>query len=401
MQSVPAVYATVVSARMRLGDHDLAARWLARLEDLIPVSPESIFPTSDLLDHIPTLIKEIGEFLAAPDEDIAANTFVMAKARELGMLRHHQRASAHQLLREYEVLRSILHAFVLEETERLELTPSASDVIRFIKRIDQAIGILATVTVDTFIQAYSDTINDQTRRLEAFNRMASHELRQPLGVLQMAARMLRVTESSADKREQVVTAIERNVTRLIELVETITRLSRGRAADGANADPGVQAVCVGTIAGEAARQIREMADARQVEIRISPDFPSVTVDVGQLALILTNLLSNAIKYSDPAKSERFAEVAPVQADGGCSFQVRDNGLGMTPEQLRNVFVPFYRGHVSAAEGIGLGLAIVRDCAEGMGGSVSVDSVQGHGTTFTVILPDRACTRLDTANPLIH
>jgi signal transduction histidine kinase len=389
MDDIPLQFADVLSDRIRGAQQDLAARWLHRLEDLVPAEARSIFPSQDLLDHIPVVISEIARFLAAPDDDIAANTFVTTKARDLGRLRHQQAASAHQLLREYELLRNILFTFVLEETERLALTPSASEVIRFMKRIDHAIGILTTVTVDTFIQAYTDRIDDQTRRLEGFHRMVSHELRQPLGVLLAASRVLRIADITADPQQsdRAVTAIEKNAVKLTDLIETITRLAQTRVAAGPS-EPGAQRVSIATVAAEAARQIRDMADARGVDVRISPHLPSARIDVGQLELMFTNLLSNAIKYSDQSKPVRFVEVVPLHDQ--CGFQVRDNGVGMTSDQLRHVFTPFYRGHASEADGIGLGLTIVRDCAQSVGASVTVDGAVGEGTTFTVMLPSDLC-----------
>src|SRR5262245_23871569 len=135
-------YSAVVSAAMRASAHELAARWLTRLQQLLPVDPQSIFPSADILDHIPVLINEIAGFLTAPEDDMSANTFVTTRARELGALRHRQGASAHQLLREYELLRSILHTFVLEETERLSHVPSVPDVFHVTRRIDHAVGVL-------------------------------------------------------------------------------------------------------------------------------------------------------------------------------------------------------------------------------------------------------------------
>jgi signal transduction histidine kinase len=216
--------------------------------------------------------------------------------------------------------------------------------------------------------------------------MVSHELRQPLGVLHMAARVLRMADTLSDhgKHDKALTAIERNLTKLTELVETITRVSQTRRAEG---EPGTQLVSLSGVALEAARQIRDMATARNVDIRVSPHLPVVNIDVGQVELMLTNLLTNAIKYSDPEKSSRFVEVVPVEVANGCGFEVRDNGLGMTADQLRDAFVPFYRGHVDVADGLGLGLTIVRDCAEAIGAAVTVDAVLGEGSTFRVTLPD--------------
>jgi signal transduction histidine kinase len=241
------------------------------------------------------------------------------------------------------------------------------DVLRCVRKINQAVALLTQTTVDTFVERYTATIEDQTRQLERFNRMVSHELRQPLGVLQTAAALLRQTDgdADADRRRRLVGAVERNITRLIELVQTITKVTGLNVPD--DTKPGVQRVSLSTIAGE-------------------------TVDVGRMELMLSNLLSNAIKYADPSKAHRFVEVSlAALSDSTCTFHVRDNGLGMTVEQVNQVFTPFFRAHAArdtelGVEGLGLGLSIVRDCADAIGASIHLDSSPGEGTTFAVTLP---------------
>jgi signal transduction histidine kinase len=365
---------------------------LDRLVALIPVGPNDVFPTDALLDHIPKLIEQIARFLAVPEDEIASDTFVIAEARELGELRHEQRASVHQLLREYELLRNILGTFVGEEAQRLRLDPDYEQVLLALQRIDRAVALLTQTTVNTFVERYTATIEEQTRQLTAFNQMVSHELRQPLAALQMASTLLRRTEGEADdeRTRRLVMAVERNATRLAELVTTITKMTTGDVADESKL--GTQRVSLTDVAREASRQLRDMAVSRDVRVVVAPDLPEVTVDVGRLELILTNLLSNAIKYSDPAKSDRFVEVLPVGSDGsGSGFQVRDNGLGMTAEQLKRVFTPFFRAHANLEktlhiEGLGLGLSIVRDCVDAIGASIDVVAAPNEGTAFTIMFP---------------
>ena len=80
----------------------------------------------------------------------------------------------------------------------------------------------------------------------------------------------------------------------------------------------------------------------------------------------------------------------------CTFWVRDNGLGMTPEEAQQIFTPFYRVHTdTGVEGLGLGLSIVRDCAEAVSASIKVDSVPGEGTSFTITLPVGTSSRHET------
>ena len=385
-------FAATIAERIDAERYALAARWLDRLVALIPVGPNDIFPTQTLLDHIPKLIEQIAKFLAAPENEIATDTFVVAEARQLGELRHQQQASVHQLLREYELLRNILGTFVGEEARRLRLDPDYEQVLLALQRIDRAVALLTQTTVNTFVERYTATIEEQTRQLKAFNQMVSHELRQPLAALQMASTLLRRTEGDADEERarRLVTAVERNVTRLAELVTTITKMTAGSVAD--ESKPGIQRVSLTTVAQEASRQLRDMAVSRDVRVVVASDLPDVTVDVGRLELILTNLLSNAIKYSDPDKSDRFVEVLSVSSDeSGSGFQVRDNGLGMTAEQLKRVFTPFFRAHANLEkthhiEGLGLGLSIVRDCVDAIGASIDVVAAPNEGTTFTVTLP---------------
>lgn len=386
------VFCVAMADQIHAQAGSLASRWLDRLLALVPVAANDVFPTQSILDHIPSLIEQVGTFIRTPDQEIAADTFVIAKARELGELRHEQRASIHQLLREYELLRSILETFILEEARRQHREPPFDEVISCLRRLNEAVALLTQTTVDTFAQRYSTTIAEHTRRLERFNRLVSHELRQPLGVLQTAVSLLRssMDDTDPDRRARFVSAIERNTARLVELTTSISRISG--LLPSASEQLTVQRTSVSTVAHEAARSLRDMADSRQVTVRVEPDMPSVIADVGQLELLLTNLLSNAIKYADPAKNERRVEIACTVGDPSqCVIEIRDNGLGMDADQLARVFTPFYRGHAErdaelGAEGLGLGLAIVQDCARALGATVDVESTVGQGTTFRVSLP---------------
>jgi signal transduction histidine kinase len=165
------------------------------------------------------------------------------------------------------------------------------------------------------------------------------------------------------------------------------------AVAGQDDTPLLQTAGVTMIAREAARQVSDMADARGVEIVIQDDMPEVTIDVGRLELALVNLLSNAIKYCDQRKPHKYAAVTatPADRDGWWLVRVEDNGVGIPSTALDTVFRRFTRAHVDREEfsritGIGLGLAIVADCALAMGGDVDVASLEGERTTFTLKLP---------------
>jgi signal transduction histidine kinase len=382
-------FGDLIAQRIHTEHRALAQRWFERLLALLPVDARDVFPTESLLDHIPALILEISGYVRHPEaEAIAANTAIIEKARELGALRHGQRASLHQVLREYQILSGVLVVFVHEELERLGELPPASEAIAVVARLNQAVHVLSQATVEAFVSLYTQTIADQRERLEEFTRMAAHEWRQPLGTLQFGVRLLRQANLDEQRADRTWANVERNVQRLIELTHKLETIARVRG-NGDNAL--VQEVSATSVAQEATRQLREMADARGVEIRIADAMPTLKVDVGRLELVLVNLLSNAIKYSEPTKPSRYVEIAGRVEGGMCVLEVRDNGIGIPPDALIAIFQRFTRAHTDRDDfahvsGVGLGLSIVDDCVRAMGGHIEVRSTEGEGTAFAVTLP---------------
>src|SRR5687768_12045486 len=205
-------FGDLIAERMRLEHRTLAARWFERLLDLLPVEAREVFPTDSLLDHVPALIHEIGEYLREPSAGaIAANTAILDKARELGALRHGQRASLHQVLREYQMLSGVLVTFVVEEMERLNIVPPASESVLLVSRLHSAVDVLSQSTVETFVTLYTQTIAEQNDRLEQFTRMAAHEWRQPLGALQVGVSLMRRDNMDAQRADRTLALLERNV----------------------------------------------------------------------------------------------------------------------------------------------------------------------------------------------
>ena len=267
---------------MRTEHRALAARWFARLLDLLPVDARQVFPTQSLLDHVPALILEISAYLDLPEQAIAANTAILDKARELGALRHGQRASLHQVLREYQVLNNVLVTFVLEEIERLSAPPPAVESVVLVARLNHAVAILSQSTVEAFVTLDTQTISDQSERLEQFTRMAAHEWRQPLGTLLFAIKVLREPDLDAERTQRTLALVERNIEQLSELTHKLERVARLQTTRDS---PLTQDVSIATVAHEAARQLRDMATARNVVIQIGEDLPNATVDVGRLELV--------------------------------------------------------------------------------------------------------------------
>ena len=147
------------------------------------------------------------------------------------------------------------------------------------------------------------------------------------------------------------------------------------------------------MAAEAARQLREMADARGVQLAIADDMPALIVDVGRLELALVNLLSNADQVLRPGQSDSASSRSPAatRPTATCEICVRDNGIGIPASASRDIFRRFTRAHADRADwtpitGVGLGLAIVDDCVIAMNGTITVESTGGRRHDVLLTLP---------------
>jgi len=130
-----------------------------------------------------------------------------------------------------------------------------------------------------------------------------------------------------------------------------------------------------------------------IQVETSPDLPAVEADPGRMAQVLENLVSNALCYTSQGGQISLSGEAGA---GAVKLRVQDNGAGIDPEDLPFVFDRFYRADESRQRNgteSGLGLAIAKSIVEAHGGSISVESTPGQGSTFTVTLPAASATSL--------
>lgn len=228
---------------------------------------------------------------------------------------------------------------------------------------------------------------EQTRR--DFVANVSHELKTPIGALALLAEAV---ESAADDPEAVqnfATRMRRETTRLTDLVREIIELSRLQSDD-----PLMTAgeVDVDTVLVEAMARCRERAASREVILTTAGDRDlQVMGDAEQLTTAVANLVENAIIYSEARQKVVVgARLAADADDHYVEITVSDTGIGISSTELTRIFERFYRvdfGRSRQDGGTGLGLAIVKHIVAAHGGTVSVWSQQGQGSTFTIRLPE--------------
>lgn len=233
----------------------------------------------------------------------------------------------------------------------------------------------------------------------AFLAAMSHELKTPLNAVLGFSEMIRdevLGPVGNQAYREYAGDIHSSGARLLSVINDVldvSRLEGGLLKIEARPE---NALDVAESAIKLARAITR--DQRRIEIDIPPDLPSLQVDPRRLAQALGNLLANALKFTPESGRVRLA--ACPQADGSLHLLVEDTGIGMAQETIAHALEPFRQldGSLSRRfEGTGLGLSIAKALAELHGGSLSVKSAVGEGTSVTITLPaSRVGARLDRA-----
>jgi signal transduction histidine kinase len=222
--------------------------------------------------------------------------------------------------------------------------------------------------------------------------IASHDLRSPLGSIQVMADMLLEEDYDLpdDPHRLFLGHIRSAAQHLIGLVVNLLDLSKIESGR-------VELDCFDLRASELVHQVIEGLNASAVsksialKLVIAPGEPLVSADRMKLTQIFSNLLSNAIKFTPRGGC---ISVAVIPEAGRVRVDIADNGLGIAPEYLPHLFEKFQRAHIQGTageKGSGLGLAIVRQLVDLHGGSIEVASEVGGGSTFTVHLPVSAAS----------
>jgi len=225
----------------------------------------------------------------------------------------------------------------------------------------------------------------------------SHELRTPLnaiaGYVQLL--MLGVRGPLTDEQAIDLGRIQRSQQHLLSLINDILNFSRLEA--GAVTYE-IGSVPLGSVLEAATSMISLQAAAKQITLTLEPCPPTMRAlaDDSKLEQVLLNLLSNAVKFTQRGGH---VSIRCEAADDHVLTRVQDDGPGIPADRLADIFEPFVqldRALGNPREGVGLGLAISRDLARGMQGDLTVESIPGKGSTFTVSLKRAAAIGAEPA-----
>lgn len=354
---------------------ELLANWREQVKQL-PSAQGLDRPTLD--DHIPDLLDELADALKERRDESITEQMLEGTPPAHGIQRLEDGFDLAEVVAEYNILRGAIHDLAAEHD--IDIRGESFYILNRV--LDTAIGLA--------VQTYAtQRALEVKQRREEYLAFVAHDLRTPLSAVSLSASLLELSieDQLADPQISLAfSTLKRNVKHLEELVSMV--LKENTVEAGGTAEklvrrqfdlwPHVEAVF---------RNLSPVADTNSTTlVNEVPAELTVYADAGMLTRILQNLVSNAIRYSPRGRVTVSARADGT--DGSVECSVSDTGDGISSEMLEKVFEKYETDH-EQENSTGLGLAIVKEFVEAHGGTVSVRSQKGDGTTFRFTLPAKA------------
>jgi signal transduction histidine kinase len=323
-----------------------------------------------------------------------------AKSRILPLSRRHLNAQAlaemNTLRDDYSEASDLLTALV--QFNRAGVATATERVAALRKRTNDSVLVLRAVELlslallawwgggritlyETRMIEHARAIEDRNRDLDAFAGRVAHDLRNALTPMFMLPRLLRQSATDAERVREMSERLERTATRARLILEALLAFSRSSGAVEAG-ERGLLQTAVDRVLEELAPAVGRLGAT--IDVEPVPDV-ALRCSPGLLHVVLVNVIGNAVKYLE-GRVVRCVRVSFRVSGRSCRIEVADTGPGIPPEAEARIFEPFYRVKGTRAAGTGLGLATVRRIVEARDGRVGVESVEGRGATFWMVLP---------------
>lgn len=283
----------------------------------------------------------------------------------------------------FTVVDTIRRKFMVERPVR-RIVAAAEKLMRgeLSVRIERFPGVSVDAGFNTIIDYFNRMAEElsgvETLRTD-FIANVSHELKTPLAVMQNYGTMLKNPELPDDRRIEYAKAITESSRRLANLITNILKLNQ---LENQQIYPAATRYNLGEQLAECLLNFESSWEKKEIDIETDiEEEVFVETDGELLSLVWNNLFSNALKFTEQHGTVSLS----LKTEGDfAAVRVKDTGCGISPETGKHIFEKFYQGDTShAAQGNGLGLALVKRVVDIVGGDISVESELGKGSTFTV------------------
>ena len=242
------------------------------------------------------------------------------------------------------------------------------------------VNVTAQKELEQALREQTEGLEQENHRLELFTYRATHDLKAPLASVLGLIDILRM-EQEEEQREAYLQMMEKSIHRLNDLIRDIVDYAKNTSEAVRH-----ERIDFQELVADVLESLDHMEHAEAIEktitIHQTHEFYS---DKHRLNRVLENLISNAYKYSSTHRRDGFVQVEVKVTPSKAHIQVRDNGQGIDPMHHDKIFTMFYRASEQGS-GSGLGLYLVKDTVEQMGGTITVSSAVGQGTCFTLDIP---------------
>ena len=373
-----------LATRLRDSRASLSLRWLERTVARVNVPPNDVFPTQELLDHVPLLIEAMADYLDNPMEEGPAAERVIAKSAELGQMRYEQGFSPYQILKEFEVLGGIVLSYLAGVADELRMECPPGEFMVCAQRIHRSLALIQQATTARYLAMLETQASEREQRLRTVNDLLAGPLRNRLDDTIAAARDLNIAdpESWTNELRTQLDVLERSLeqVRMLSTVEPTARMQRN--------------VPLAAAVAEAIRNLRDTARERAIDVVVPEPLPDIEVNAGAVELAVMVFLTTLLGHGERGTIDRRIEVRALgggmPGESMVQVSVRDIG-GVLPEELRHAVEaqrPLAES-VSSSSPPGISLGVAREAIEALGGRVTLRiDPDGASTEFLLELPSR-------------
>ncbi|BAO80887.1 signal transduction histidine kinase [Serpentinimonas raichei] len=240
---------------------------------------------------------------------------------------------------------------------------------------------------ERLLQQHADNLARSNAELEQFAYVASHDLRQPLRMINSYVQLLerRLADRLDEETRQMMGFVTQAAQRMDQMLVALLEYSRvGRLGEP------MEALSMREVLDEALRFLAPLSAETQAQIRVRGHWPELLISRNEITRLWQNLVGNSLKFRAPDRAPQI-EISAAPDEQGWRFEVADNGIGIDPGQFERLFRVFQRLHTrSEFEGTGIGLALARKIVERHGGRIWVESAGlGQGSRFVFFLPTQS------------
>ncbi len=255
------------------------------------------------------------------------------------------------------------------------------NTIPYIDRQGEKAGLVASITDISNLKNVEQKLQERNQQMDGFLYKATHDLKGPLSSLKGLLSLALETDSL----EEIQKYLELGITSVDRLDQALVDLLHVARINNAQLTP--EKIHLSPFLVDIFSRLKHMPESGKVrlEMEVSPELELVS-DVKSLESILMNLLVNAMKYQRAANPDPWVKITASKDGKSTLIEVSDNGEGIKPEMQGKIFEMFFRAN-RLSPGTGLGLYIVRMAAVKLGGTISLTSTYGEGSTFRLQVPD--------------